>query len=176
MVPIPAPAQWAPGVRAVLGVCVEKGVFVIVPAMGPDRWRLVFDVFIEVVVRIGGEGVFGLIVFDGLQRRRGSGDHASFAELDEIVNRDYRGDDEQQTMAMLVMSLGVARQTHPYKIRTPIYMVALLILHLLSDPCANAAQPVLPLASLMCSLVHAATAMKAANQRIVNNKSTIANA
>lgn len=55
------------------------------------------------------------------------------------------------------------------------YIVALLILHLLSDPCTNAAQPLLSLSGLMPPLVHAATAMKAANQRIIKIKSTTAN-
>ena len=88
-IPIPTPTQRAPGVGAVLGICVEEGVFVVVPPMRPDRWRLVFEVFIEVVVRIGGEGVFGLIVFDGLRWTRRSGNNAGFAELKKIVYRDH---------------------------------------------------------------------------------------
>lgn len=173
--PIPTPTQWAPGMPAVLGIGVEKHIFIVVTPMGPDRRRLIFHVFIQVVVRIGGEGVFGLIVFDGLRWTRRSGDHAGFAELEEIVDRDDRGEDEEQTGNVMLATIlvGVARR---YKIRTPMYMVALLILHLLSDPCTNAAQPLLSLSGLMPPLVHAATAMKAANQRIVNTKSTIANA
>ncbi len=65
----PAPTQRAAGVRSIFGISVKKSVFVVFAPLRLGngmrvRMRTVLDIFIQVIVRVGGEGVFGLIVVD----------------------------------------------------------------------------------------------------------------
>lgn len=91
----PAPAQWPTGVSAVFGIGVKQSIFIVFTALRTSR--AVFEIIVEIIMWIGRECVFGLILNGVGCARGGARKRAVFAEVKEAMDGNATRCDEEET-------------------------------------------------------------------------------